>query len=229
MQIYRACAESQLDINTIVKSINITDSIVIPLSIENREQVIRFLAFALTSLSLKYSKLFVDMINLMYKYEFQKTSSVASKIDFTNKEAKNNSTYKHLSRINLLEHTLRVIENTVLYVEKNKYPDHIKDVCILCALFHDFGKNKIIEDKYKMSTDDKHHHISAHFLKSKISSYVNEKDNKEVQEIHNWIYKTIYEHHLPEKDANKSIFRETLKYSDELAREQELDKLGVLV
>ena len=174
----------------------------------------------------KYHYLFAQLFIEMNRAEFKKTESVNKSYD-THLISYNNR-YKLLSQVDLYSHTMNVVVETIKITMD--IPQDTRNIAILLALLHDFGKSKLISDEFKFENknDAKHHVISANYAKyimqnEKLSYLSKEEITNDLIELVNFILRNHHE----EKIENKNIFFKILEQADANAREIELN--GILL
>jgi len=168
-----------------------------------------------------FKKIFIDMDNC----QFKKTPSVNSSYD---KELiAHNSRYELLKEVNLYNHTINVVIETIKLT--NELPQNVRDIAIILALLHDFGKNDKIIKTYNLGDDGrKHHHrISAYYAKHTMQDAMigSHSTNIITDELVEMIYKVLRMHH--DSDKEKNLFLDLLIKADMNAREIELK--GILL
>jgi hypothetical protein len=174
----------------------------------------------------KYHNLFAQLFIDMSKAEFKKTESVSQSFDVH--LLSYNNRYKLLTEIDLYSHTMNVVVETIKITKD--IPQDTKNIAILLALLHDFGKSKLISDEYRFEAKakGKHHIISANYAKytmqsEKLSYLSKEEITNELIEL---VYEVLRNHH-EENIVNKNIFFKLLEKADANAREIELN--GILL
>lgn len=172
----------------------------------------------------KYKPLYRKILIDMDKFHFKNTNSVNKNNDKHLMER--NDRYSLLSSVNLFSHTINVVTETIK-ITKDMQQD-IKDISILLALLHDFGKNSevISSSQLEEKNKTKHSYVSANYAKHLIKneSFSYESINQINKEFIDLIYECLRTHH---DDYDSNIFVKILNDADSNARELELD--GVLL
>lgn len=173
----------------------------------------------------KFHHLFTQIFIEMNRCKFKKTSSVSKEYDKHLFER--NNRYKMLSDINLYSHTMNVIVEMIKITQN--IPQETKNIAILLALLHDFGKNKYIATEYQLEikNKEKHHLISANYAKfimqDERQSY--KSKNEITDDLIKLVYEVLRSHH--EKMVEPNIFYKLLIKADFNARDIELE--GILL
>lgn len=169
-------------------------------------------------------KIAINLFSEMDKYSFHKTSSVPKNRESVLRDSL--TRYDLLSKIKLDNHTIYCAISAIEVCEKNDVPSSIKDLVIILAICHDFGKEPEIFRKYKNKQDDLHNVVSAYYVKKTFRKYIS-------KEIHQDTYKqliyTLYHHHKPPStsklynpnEKKDSFLIKLLNEADHLAREKE--------
>ena len=164
--------------------------------------------------------LILSVIEEMKKYSFKDVHSL-------NKETFNSygvdSTRYHIlhHKINLYVHTFNVAMQMVDMLVESEHPATIIEICVLLALFHDFGKCPQIALNFTENSGEGHEKISANFAKHFLTSYLHSNPKTNINdEIIQVIYSCLYNHHNP--IADKSVFLNMLIKADRNARDLEL-------
>ena len=177
------------------------------------------LKFVLAS-SKNFFSLFRQAFIDMDKYVFKSSPSVNSMYD---KELISvNSRFELLKEVNLYAHTMNVIVETIKITDK--LPQNVKDIAIIFALFHDFGKNinLLKEFNYDEKGKEQHHKVSANYAKHIMQDeMVDTKNNNTMtKDLIEMVYLVLGMHH--EKDRKPNLFLNILIEADINARENEL-------
>lgn len=241
--IYDACAESQLREAAQDEDSNcshiIRDAEIHSIAISKSTDISKALEKTLRYISSRFAPLMVDFFEDMQKYDFANASSISPKQVTYEDEGTKMTRYKHLTKITLLSHTIRVLDNMIDILTVLNYPAQISDSCIMIALLHDYGKNPKIMQQFSEYSGEPHERISAKYAQVKLQQYADmaKKDDYEYEErvkIIKLVHTTLFQHH--QKDTNKtesedkiqfSLTRKLLIEADTLARRQELEILGV--
>lgn len=229
IKIYDACAESQIKINKDKEGKAFVGSaILIPLNFAGNEKIEEFVEGVLKHISPQYSPYFIELVKTMEAKDFDRSLSVTDTINF---EIYGNDTsrYAQLSKISLLDHTIRVVKNTIEVTVEERIPQYLKDLCILAGLLHDFGKNHNIRDQYQRDKSDRHDQISANFAERTIKDFYKRSEHLSFElnkKLIDSLVLTLYEHHSKAPSVPKGVLRETLIKADFMAREQEIVMLG---
>lgn len=158
----------------------------------NMKNIYKIASSFLTKNQLSFlSVVFNEMINA----SFVKQSSV-SLLSESNKRI--NKKYEMLSRIDLLSHTINVLNKMILH--SSELSSQNKVIIFFSALFHDFGKSKVLTKNienhyyttYGVTDKDNHSKFSALIFKGLVSS-----DSKSifVSEVENLIFYAVFYHH----------------------------------
>lgn len=172
-----------------------------------------------------YHTLFSRLFSDMDKFNFKSTQSVSSSYDKHLLEY--NNRFDLLKEINLLSHTMNVVIETIKLTTEEKLPQNIKDIAILLAVLHDFGKNEKVSKEFQFEKDNKERHdkISANYAKYTMQEESLGHNSSITKDLISMVYTTLREHHETEKEKN--MFLDLLFTADINARENELQ--GVLL
>ena len=157
------------------------------------------------------SQAIFDLLVFMNTNKFNKYTSVPNHIQTSKMEK---DSYGLVGRVNLYEHTLNcavcAIEITI------SQPQIIREITILVALLHDFGKHPKIANQYPKQAIGRHDKVSALFAQDFLKIYRDEKIFLDV------IFTTLDNHHeKDEKVLKTTIYLDILKNADEKARTME--------
>ena len=174
--------------------------------------------YAMYLLSFVDSKkdLIIDIFRLMALYKFSEIESVEPNFNSFGPES---SRYKHLSVVNLLDHTIHVAIEIAETMTKEQYPRQMVTTCIVLALLHDFGKAPQIILDFREETNQRHHKVSANFSKQYLVEY--SQKHKKCGVNHNFIqtiYDTLFFHHDMDRKQN-SAFIDILSKADRATSE----------
>jgi hypothetical protein len=151
---------------------------------------------------------FLNLVfNKMIEVRFFEQSSVSIKSK-SNKSV--NEKYAALSNIDLLSHTINVVNKLLLF--SSELSSQNKSILFYCALFHDFGKSKTLVQEiekryygmYSVTENDNHCKMSALIFKQLCDFH---DDKVFSSENENLIFYTIFYHHDYENknDINTAI------------------------
>lgn len=177
----------------------------------------------------KNQLLFLGVVfNEMLNADFVKQSSV-SLLSESNKRI--NEKYEILSRIDLLSHTINVLNKMILH--SSELSSQNKVIIFFSALFHDFGKSKLlvkdIENHYYSTygVTDKNNHskFSALIFKKMVSI-----DNKSVfvSEVENLIFYTVFYHHDYEDKEIDGVIVGLIKFLIKIDIEARKDEIAFI-
>lgn len=170
-----------------------------------------------------YQSLFKRFVYDMEVYNFKKTSSVDSKVEKMYNDK--NNRYDMFATLNLFEHTMNVVTQAIIVA--SELPSFQKDICIMIALLHDYGKNSEIKNKYSFEDkkDIPHNVISANYAKSIMSDeMLSVQSNGQItDELIKTVDSCLRTHH--DQDAKSNLFLKVLIKADKNAREKELQGL----
>lgn len=133
--------------------------------------------------------IFTIIFEDMYKYSFESYTSVESKIQ---QAYYSDDDLNLLSEINLLEHTLGVLNEMILITEKTY--NQFLDFYLLAALVHDAGKCSSLRNAKMLSNEFGHHKASADYLKQ-IVDLMRTKLSKKTYQTLNIVISAIRVHH----------------------------------
>lgn len=170
------------------------------------------------------------MISDMYKYDFDNSSSVDSKIEGLT----NNSSLEALVSVSLLFHSFGVLNMMHSIIDK-KFGLY-SDFFYIAGLAHDFGKSNKLKNTYGIDTDIPHHEASAEYLKR--ISYKDKNISKYYKDLLNIVCEVFEAHHTrnlenlfyatkreEESKEFQILVMKYLKQSDSMQREYELELL----
>ncbi|MBW6487571.1 HD domain-containing protein [Sulfurimonas sp.] len=161
-----------------------------------------------------YRKILIKIFEDMDKFEFDKASSVTNgdtlfaEYDFT--------------EIKLYEHTLNVFAEMLKIVDKETQG---REVLILLALLHDFGKSNALCKHYKITKEEKHWIRSSQYFNTIIEE---DRDFFDLDETAIQIIRYVLSiHHdsLTTEADKQNRYRNELVKADRAARESEKLKL----
>lgn len=132
----------------------------------------------------------------MHTHNFKKQSSVPKNTNFIG-DFVSLTDYDLLAKINLYNHTINCALCAI--EECKEQPQAIKDIVIVIALLHDFGKCSSILRQFN-DKNENHEKISARFaLNALIDFDVSD-------ELKNVIFATLFDYHTSDKEKEKTIF-----------------------
>jgi CRISPR-associated endonuclease Cas3-HD len=155
------------------------------------------------------------IFNDLKEAKFENDSSVNFKYDAHIKQHYTN--YDLLSSVDLLTHTINVV-NEAINLTFN-VPSGIKNIVLLLALVHDFGKSSYIQNMIGEPSDTKHEVVSAKYIQLILTKNI-EQDNISLDHISS-IYKILSNHHSHLSRVNNQI-TELFYKADHNARKNEL-------
>jgi hypothetical protein len=168
-----------------------------------------------------YRKIYIKLFEDMSNFDFMGSSSVTDGYD--------TSTSTH-GDVKLYEHTLGTFDQMVAIVNSSNDYKIQKDLYLLIALLHDFGKSHKLCEHYKIVIGEDNHCIrSAKYFKK----ITNESEELEMDHVSfKIIYDTLFTHHKEWgiddlKQNNK--FLVALKQADGNARATEITNKESLV
>ena len=163
-----------------------------------------------------YKKLYIKLFEDMSEFNFIKTSSVTDG---------NDNLKSDFGEVKLYNHTLNSFKQMVLLINDNHDYQIQKDLYLLIALLHDFGKSHELCEYYKINLNDKHHIRSAIYFKKIIEN--NEEDYFGIDEASfKIILNTLHTHHsLINREEKETSFLIALKKADGSARKLEKETL----
>ena len=144
----------------------------------------------------------------MHSFKFKKSSSVPRNTKLIGEHA-TTTDYELLAKINLYNHTINC---AVCAIEASKnQPQKIRDIVIVIALLHDFGKSpKILRLFNNINAD--HEKISARFAENVLNDF-NVSD-----ELNQVIFSTLFDYHTSDKDKEKTIYAPIVIQADIASR-----------
>lgn len=155
-----------------------------------------------------YIKLFEDMNN----FDFINISSVVDELS--------NGQIPKFKEIKLYDHTLNTFFQMTKILKSKETLKVQKDIFLLIALLHDFGKSHKLCENYGIDLENEHHVRSAQYFNHLIS---NSTDNYGLDKVtFEIIYKTLNQHHeIISTATQETIFLQLLKEADAMARKVE--------
>lgn len=132
----------------------------------------------------------------MHTYEFKKNSSVPRNAILIGEHI-STTDYDLLAKINLYNHTINCAV-CAIDISKNQ-PQAIRDIIIVIALLHDFGKCQTILSQYD-HVNENHEKISARFSENLLLDFDVSDELKQV------IFSTLFDYHTADKDKEKTIY-----------------------
>lgn len=144
----------------------------------------------------------------MHTHNFKKESSVPRNTNFIG-DFVSVSDYDLLAKINLYNHTI----NCALCAidECKEQPQAIKDIVIVIALLHDFGKCPAILVQFN-DKNENHEKISARFA---LNALIDFDINEELKQI---IFSTLFDYHTSDKEKEKTIYAPIVVKADIASR-----------
>lgn len=158
-----------------------------------------------------YKNLYIKLFEDMSLCDFINTASV------TDKHGENSSKY---IKIKLYDHTLNTFYKMVEILKSKENLTIQKDIFLLIALLHDFGKSHKLCEKYNINLENGHHIRSSQYFNNII---LNSIDNYGLDKVtFKIIYETLYAHHeIIPASSSETIFMKLLKEADGMARKTE--------
>ena len=158
-----------------------------------------------------YKNLYIKLFEDMSLYDFLHTPSV------TDNHGENGLKYK---QVKLYDHTLNTFYKMVEILKSKESLTIQKDIFLLIALLHDFGKSHQLCEKYNIDLENGHHIRSSQYFNNII---LNSIDNYGLDKVtFKIIYETLYAHHeIIPASSSETIFMKLLKEADGMARKTE--------
>lgn len=156
-------------------------------------------------------RLFIKLFEDMDKFNFSEASSVTT----------NDVLLSDYGEIKLYRHTINTFREMLKIV--NSEMD--KEILLLIALLHDFGKSSELCSHYKITKEDRHWVRSAHYFTNIIESDQNnyELDESAIKIIANTL--SIHHESLLNKSQQENRYLVYLKKADAAARKLEKTQL----
>jgi len=197
------------------KNKTITNKISYPVNMENKKVFEEFKKLIPNITG--YIRLYIKLFNDISEFDFPSCSSV------TDKHFSQNALY---ADIELFEHTLNVFYEMLNIVDSDDYASN-KDILLLIALLHDFGKSHELCNLYNIDLENSHCIRSAKYFEQIVRAdkleYLLDDTSFSI------IYNTLYNHHnIIESDTTPTIFLNALIQADANARALELKKITLL-
>ncbi|MFA6195381.1 MAG: hypothetical protein WC656_01900 [Sulfurimonas sp.] len=167
-----------------------------------------------------YKKLYIKLFEDMARFNFRTCASVTDNSHYLPSE------YGHIT---LYQHTINTFDQMILIVKTHQDYQIQKDLYLLIALLHDFGKSHELCEHYKIELEKGHWIRSAAYFKKIVNDELDEHLNIDAASF-NIIYDTLFSHHSQTKDEQKNNkFLNALELADSGARkfEKETTKGGV--
>jgi len=158
-----------------------------------------------------YKNLYIKLFEDMSSFDFIDTDSV------TDAHGEQVSKYK---KIRLYDHTLNTFYKMVEILHNDKNLIIQKDIFLLIALLHDFGKSHKLCENYEIDLENAHHVRSANYFNEIV---LNSIDNYGLDQVaFKTIYGTLNEHHeIISSRTEETIYMKLLKEADGMARKTE--------
>ena len=161
-----------------------------------------------------YVEIYMHLFHDMDQFDFFETSSVPDAKDFELIA----SDYEH---IKLFDHTMNVFNETVSLLKADFKKNSQKDIYLLIALLHDFGKSNKLCEYYEVESRHNHWTRSAHYFKKILEIKKFDIDKTAA----NIILETLLSHHsILNEQKQDDLFIKSLKKADSAARFNELGK-----
>jgi len=181
---------------------------------------------------LKPIKILILLIEDIFFYEFDKVPSVntgvAKDFEYLNKTF--GSDYVELKKINLLEHTLNVFEES-LELLKYYRPSQVL-MPSLGALLHDFGKSDLIRKEILSSSNTNSKEFKAHqivsglYIQNILKYKFQKKYNENIDDFLKILKYIVENHHPATKKISEEFNISLVKNADYQARQKELIMLN---
>jgi len=158
-----------------------------------------------------YKNLYIKLFEDMSLCDFINTASVIDN------HGENTPKYKE---IKLYDHTLNTFYKMVEILKPKENLIIQKDIFLLIALLHDFGKSHKLCEIYKINLENGHHIRSSQYFNQIITDSI---DNYGLDKVtFKIIYETLYAHHeIIPASSTETIFMKLLKEADGMARKTE--------
>lgn len=145
---------------------------------------------------------------LMHEYKFKEISSVPRNAKLYGDHF-TTTDYEILARINLFNHTMNC---AICSIETCKdEPRIVKDIVLVIALLHDFGKAPVIQSAYG-EKNEAHEKISAKFAEELLNDF------DVSQEIKDNIFVSLFNYHNEDKNKQTTIYLPLVVAADVAAR-----------
>ncbi len=168
-----------------------------------------------------YRRLFAKLFEEMERFNFKESASVTDS-KFENKKAQ-------FENIKLYEHTINTFNSMLKILGGTETSQQYlnKDIFLIIALLHDFGKSHALCEAYDIDITEHDHWVRSadYFIK-----LINEDDDLYLLEetTIKIIHKTLFLHHTNISKEKKTDFLSKLIEADKLARDLELKKLELV-
>lgn len=147
--------------------------------------------------------------SLMHEYKFKEISSVPRNTKLYG-EHFSTTDYETLSMINLYNHTINCAICSI-DICKNE-PQLIRDIVLIIALLHDFGKAPAIQNVFGDKNED-HEKVSAKFAKDLLDDF-----DDIPSELKETIFITLFNYHSEDKNKQTTIYLPLVIRADVAAR-----------